>query len=81
MKERLVTDFPWCIYSSNSNVLVQTNRAVLEQHGTNQLSMATIHDIPCPECGSTASVVKDGIDAYRCAECEVRFTIEDIVER
>lgn len=42
--------------------------------------MATIHDIPCPECDSTASVVKDGIDTYRCTDCEVRFKIEDIVD-
>ena len=41
--------------------------------------MATVHDIPCPECDAVAPVEKEGIDVYRCTDCDHQFTIDDIV--
>lgn len=43
--------------------------------------MPTVHDIPCPACGETAPVHKEGIDAYRCTDCDRAFTIGDVVDR
>ena len=41
--------------------------------------MTTVHDIGCPSCEATEPVVKEGIDAYRCTDCDRAFTIDDVV--
>lgn len=43
-------------------------------------SMPTVHDIHCPECHETEPVVKEGIDAYRCTDCERSFTVGDVLD-
>ncbi len=42
--------------------------------------MTTMHDIHCPSCDEAASVHKEGIDTYRCRDCEQTFSIGDLVD-
>ncbi len=41
--------------------------------------MTTIHDIACPKCEAIDEVIKEGLDTYRCTECEETFSAEDIL--
>jgi len=41
--------------------------------------MTTLHDIACPTCEEVDPVVKDGIDKYRCLECEETFSASDLL--
>lgn len=43
--------------------------------------MATVHDISCPACNAVAPVIKEGLDDYRCTECDRSFTTRDIIDR
>jgi len=41
--------------------------------------MSVLIDIACPECGRTQSVRKVALDRYRCEECCVEFSQEDVL--
>lgn len=41
--------------------------------------MPTVHDIRCPECATASPVIKAGLDRYRCTDCDVRFSLEDVL--
>lgn len=41
--------------------------------------MTTIHDIECPNCGEIEGVFKEGLDTYRCTECDTAFSSEDVL--
>lgn len=41
--------------------------------------MTTVIDIHCPACESPANVVKEGLDSYRCTECDRTFSIDEFV--
>lgn len=40
--------------------------------------MATLHDIAYPHCESADAVVKAGLDAYRCTDCDATFSAADV---
>lgn len=42
-------------------------------------AMTTIHDIACPYCDRVDPVVKEGLDAYRCTECDRTFSATDVL--
>lgn len=46
---------------------------------THHQPMTTIHDIACPYCESVEPVVKEGLDTYRCTDCDRSFSASDIL--
>lgn len=43
--------------------------------------MPTVHDIHCPECNAASPVLKEGLDTYRCTDCELSFELRDVLDR
>lgn len=41
--------------------------------------MGAVVDIRCPDCERARTVMKVGIDCYRCTDCEREFSHEDVL--
>lgn len=41
--------------------------------------MTAVVDIECPDCERAAPVMKLALDRYRCQDCEIEFTHEDVL--
>lgn len=65
---------PYGIYFPSAN---RSN--TIRQSG--ETDMPTVHDIPCPACETTSSVIKEGLNAYRCTSCDRQFSLNDVVDR
>ena len=40
--------------------------------------MTVVVDIPCPNCGETRDVTKEGLATYRCGSCGTEFDQGDV---
>lgn len=41
--------------------------------------MTAVVDIRCPACEQAEPVMKLGIDRYRCRDCEIEFSHEEVL--